>query len=114
MAKSKRLITFNTKHDEILKKMMEEDGQESYSYFLGGLIAEEWKAREEHKNKRPQGRPKGSTKRDSTDDDQQDNQDDTPDFSDDFPKDKPYYGQLVGPRELYYLENRKIELPPNA
>lgn len=95
MAKQKKLISFTVKHFEMLTKMMSEDGQESVSYFLGGLLAEEWKKREEYKNKRPQGRPR------KEDNDEADEPELTREekYADDLPKTILYMGQRIGPRE---------------
>lgn len=107
MSKQKRLVSFNDRHFEMLSQMMQEDGQESFSFVLGTLISKEYKERLEMKNKRPQGRPKKTIGESNEEDDS-----DEPDFSDDLPKNKPYFNQMVGARELHYLENRKIEMPP--
>lgn len=108
MPKQKKLITINKAHDFMLQEMMLEDGQESFSFFIGSLIASEYKKRKQEKEKKPVGRPKKAG-----DNEESEEVEDEPDFTDDLPKNKPYYGRMIGARELHYLENREIEMPPN-
>lgn len=50
MEKQKKLITFNDKHWDMLRKIMEQDGQVSYSVAIGNLISEESKRRNNNEN----------------------------------------------------------------
>ena len=93
MAKQKRLVSFNEPHYKMLTHMMEEDGNDSVSYFLGTLISREYKERLADKAKRPQGRPKKGQASDEEVNEELD------DYSDDLPKSIAYYGTMIGPRE---------------
>lgn len=101
-------VALNEPQNNILKEMMQEDAQTEISSFFGIVLVNEYKRRQEYKNKKPVGRP-----RKDDDEAEEITPDDDAYWINDLPKDKTFYNKSVGAKELYYLENRKIEMPPN-
>lgn len=103
MAKKRILISLTSAHEEALEKMMTEDGHDNTSYFIGGLIGNEWKRREAEKAKRPVGRPR---KEDEENEEEEDEEFDLEkEFADDLPKNINWYGVKIGERQLKYYED---------
>jgi hypothetical protein len=91
-------VALNEPQNNMLSEMMKEDAQTDVSAFFGIILVNEYKIRQVEKNKKPVGRPKKE--------EEEDIEEVEPDFTDDLPKNKPYYGKMVGAKELKYLMDR--------
>ncbi len=101
-------VALNDPQNKMLEEMMKEDAQTEISGFFGVILVNEYKRRQEVKNKRPQGRP-----RKEDDDNANDVFVDEPlDWSDDLPKTINWYGKKIGPKESAHYDNLQKAFQP--
>lgn len=99
-------VSINELQKKMLEEMMLEDAQTDVSNFLGFCLVNEYKKRQEEKNRRPVGRPR-------KDEEQEDIQFDAePDWSDDLPKNITHYGQKIGAKQMAYIEELQKHFQP--
>lgn len=89
------LVSVNEPQKKMLDEMMLEDAQTDVSNFFGSVLVNEYKRRQEEKNKRPVGRPRGKVE----EPDGGANDEETDEYITDLPKSIYYFGTYVGPKE---------------